>query len=299
MTSDSSAHDWPTEVAAAAVPEAEVVGAVQTAAGATTLPATITNAALLAASGDDESQWAVPGCTPSREETRLDDISGCMLGDVDSERTIALIGDSGAAMWHGAFDLIGQRNGWKVLVLTKNNCGPAAVTYYQYQLERAFTECDDWQKWRMEVLQKEQPEVVVLAGWYGGNLGPDREVTPEVWRDGLAKTASQLPTATRVVMLGNAPHPEENPSECVALNSTDLSRCSMPAAAVLPNQTGWSTAAEAVGGTYIDVNPWFCTDVCPAVVGDHLVYAGEHHITNEYAEYLSGSIENHIVTALA
>ena len=100
-------------------------------------------------------------------------------------------------------------------------------------------------------------------------------------------------------MLGNQPHPEGMPSECVVSNPTSLTQCAAPADQVLPDQTGWSTAAEAVGGTYIDVDPWFCAGTCPAIVGDQIVYAGKYHITIRYGQYLSGAIEDVMAPALA
>src|SRR5690349_13482579 len=115
---------------APAVPRAEVRKAVQAGAELKDLPANITPDELLAASGDYAEQWSIEGCEPELAQTRLDDIGPCTLGDPAGERTMVLIGDSAASMWHGALDLIGQRNGWRVLALTKSNCGPAALTYY-------------------------------------------------------------------------------------------------------------------------------------------------------------------------
>ena len=50
--------------------------------------------------------------------------------------------------------------------------------------------------------------------------------------------------------------------------------------------------------TYVDVDPWFCTEVCPAVIADQLVYSGKYHLTAEYARYLSGPIEEMMAPAL-
>ncbi|MGE2833556.1 SGNH hydrolase domain-containing protein [Mycobacterium sp. SMC-4] len=283
----------------AAVAQAEVLNAVQVAAGLRDLPPNITNDELLAASGDYSDQWSIEGCEPALEQSRLDDIGPCTLGDTAGERTMVMIGDSAASMWHKAFDLIGKRTGWRVIALTKSNCGPASLTYYQWQLERAYTECDDWQDWRMEVIGQEKAEIVVMAGWYdGGNQGPGTETTPEIWRDGLVKTMRELPAGTKTFMLGNIPRPSESPSECVANNPTDLTRCAVPAADAVATTAGWTDAAELTGQTFINVDPWFCTEVCPAVIADQLVYSGRYHVTSQYAQYLSGSIEEIMAPAL-
>ncbi|MCS3879378.1 hypothetical protein M2359_003007 [Gordonia amarae] len=273
------------------VTEADVLKAVTAATTLKDLPTKVRKSDLVAASGDDQKAWALPRCTPTIEQTKLDDLGPCTLGDLKSEREIFVVGDSAAAMWYGAFDLIGKRKAWKVVMLTKNNCGPATLTYYQWQRGRTFTECTEWQKWRAGVIEREQPGIVVLAGWYGGNLGPGKKETPQVWRDGLVKTATQFPKNTKVVMLGNTPHPATPPAECVASNPSNLVECASDPEQAVPDQTGWSRAAKDVGGTFIDVTPWFCADSCPAIIGDQIVYAGKNHITQKYGRYVSGSIE--------
>ena len=283
----------------AAVSQAEVLKAVQAAATLRDLPTTITTDELLAASGDYTEYWTIDGCAPAVSESELEDIGPCTLGDTDGERTMVVIGDSGASMWYQGFELIGKRNGWRVIVLAKSNCGPAALTYYQYQLGRDYTECDDWQDWRMGIIGQEKAEIVVMAGAYdGGNQGPGRHTTPEIWRDGLVQTIRDLPEGTKVFLLGNPPLHPESPAECVAGNPTDLTRCAVPAAGALPDQTPWAEAAEQTGQTYVDIDPWFCTDVCPAVIADQLVYTGRYHITGQYAQYLSGSLEEVMAPAL-
>lgn len=284
---------------AAAVPQTEVLSAVQAAAALRELPATITTDELLAAGGDYSDQWSIDGCEPALAETKIEDIGACTLGDTTSDRTMVLIGDSAASMWHGAFDLIGKRTGWRVIVLAKSNCGPASLTYYQWQLERPYTECDAWQDWRMQVIGQEKAEIVVMTGWYdGGNQGPDIDTTPQIWRDALVKTIRALPPGVRTYLLGSIPRPAQSPSECVAQNPTDLTACGVPAADALPAQDSWAGAAGDTGQTFVNVDPWFCTDVCPPVIADRLVYSGSYHITDTYARYLSGSIEEVMTPAL-
>ena len=282
-----------------AVPQAEVLAAVAAAAGLRDLPATITAEELLAASGDYAEQWSLQDCDPTLQQSRLDDLGPCTLGDTTSARTMVLLGDSAASMWHSAFDLIGERAGWRVIVLAKSNCGPAALTYYQWQLERPYTECDDWQDWRMDVIDQQKAEIVVMTGFFdGGNQGPDKDTTPEIWRDALVQTIRELPVGTRTFTIGNIARPSQSPSECVADNPSDLTRCAEPAVDVLPAQDPWAQAAELTGQTYINIDPWFCTDVCPAVIAERLVYSGKYHVTRQYAEYLSGSMAEVMAPAL-
>jgi hypothetical protein len=96
---------------------------------------------------------------------------------------MVVIGDSNAFMWYQGLDFIGKRQNWRIVVLGKDNCGPATMTYYQWQLKRDLTECNTWQKWRMDQVRTLNPEVVLLSGWYDGDrgiAGPDRPFTPDM-----------------------------------------------------------------------------------------------------------------------
>ena len=50
---------------------------------------------------------------------------------------------------------------------------------------------------------------------------------------------------------------------------------------------GAFTAATRAGATVIDPTPWLCSDRCPLVVGDLLVYRDTNHMTTAYAQSLA------------
>ena len=49
--------------------------------------------------------------------------------------------------------------------------------------------------------------------------------------------------------------------------------------------------ARANGVTVIEPIPWFCTDVCPVVVGNILVWKDNSHLTTKYAALLTPLLE--------
>ena len=56
-----------------------------------------------------------------------------------------------------------------------------------------------------------------------------------------------------------------------------------------------AAAAAAGGVTVVDTTPWFCTPaVCPAVVGNLLVWRDNSHITNPYARMLTPLLARHL-----
>jgi hypothetical protein len=270
--------------------EAQVLAAVKEAQTDTTLPASISPDQLTKIANGDISLWGIDGCNPRYETSSLDDITPCTVGTPTGAHTMVVIGDSNALMWAKGLDLIGKRQGWRIVVLGKDNCGPAALTYYQYQLGRDLTECDTWQKWRMDQINTIKPAAVLLIGWYGANTGPNRPLTPEIWRDALIKTIEEISPGIKTALLANTPHVTVNPGDCLAKHLTDISKCAEEASAVVPTDANNAIeqAAAATKSDYVDVTPWFCDTTCPAAIAGYAPYAGKYHITHDYAMYLSG-----------
>ena len=285
----------------APVPLDAVLAAVKTAQTATQLPTSVTPAILSKVQRSDISLWGMADCNPEYGTTSLDDLEPCTVGDPDGAKTLVVIGDSQALQWSGSLDWVGKRNGWKVVVLGKDNCGPATLTYYQYQLKRDFTECDEWQKWRMAQIAELKPAAVLMIGWYGGNTGPDRPFGPDIWRDALIATVKQLPPGVKAALLTNQPHITLNPGDCLARNTNDIQKCNEPASAVIDAEgtAAFRAAADATQSTLIDVTPWFCGDQsCPVVVDPNVVYSGKYHITHDYGHFLSGVVSDALQPAM-
>jgi hypothetical protein len=271
--------------------EVQVLAAVKEAETATTLPSWITPDQLVKTAEDDWSLWVLPGCDPKYETTSLQDISPCTVGALNGAHTMVVIGDSNAFMWYGGLDFLGKRHNWRIVVLGKDNCGPAAMTYYQWQLKRDLTECDIWQTWRMDQIARIKPEVVLLSGWYdGGQAGPDRPLTPENWRDGLIKTINEMPPGTKTVLLGNIPHISKSPGECLAEHTAEISKCAEKVSDIVQvdSNRAIEQSAAATHSLYVDLTPWFCNQMCPLVIAGIIAYSGIYHITHDYARYLSG-----------
>lgn len=284
--------------------EAQVIAAVKDAEAAKELPAWITPEQLVESAEDDSSLWALPDCNPDYEVSSLADIKPCTVGAGASAHTMVVIGDSNASMWARGLDYVGRRTGWRIVVLAKDNCGPATMTYYQWQLKRDLTECDAWQQWRMDQIKALKPDVVVLSGWYDGDkgiAGPERTFTPEMWRDALVATVQQLPPGIKTVLLGDIPHITKPAGECLARNSDNISRCAQKASDVVPAYANDALrdAAAATGALYVDVTRWFCGQTCPVVIAGVVAYAGIYHTTHDYARYLSGVLEGALRPAMA
>jgi hypothetical protein len=82
--------------------------------------------------------------------------------------------------------------------------------------------------------------------------------------------------------------------DCLAGHPDDIQKCSLDRADprnrldnMIQRKTE-SDAAESAGATIMDPTDWFCTaTVCPAVIGNIVVYSDASHTTATYASWLA------------
>ena len=91
----------------------------------------------------------------------------CLFGDPDATTTVVLMGDSHAAQWFPAFDVLGRERHWRLVSLTKSGCPPAEVTIWMGTFERAYSECDAWRDAVFNRIADLQPDLVVVSMTYG------------------------------------------------------------------------------------------------------------------------------------
>jgi peptidoglycan/LPS O-acetylase OafA/YrhL len=227
------------------------------------------------------------GCVRSWREVGQ---AECASGDVESPTTVALVGDSHAAMWSPAFEPLAQQRHWRLETLGKVTCPLMDLPITSPYLGREFTECEQWRSDILSRLQNERPQLIVLSmsRRYGADFGftsYDR-----AWTDGLSRLVARLKsTGAAVVVLGPIPDPRTTVPTCVSAHLDDAQACSPPRSDAV-NDAGIAAEAAATtasGGQYQDITTLFCTaDRCPVIVGNSLVYRDDNHVTIEYAQVL-------------
>jgi peptidoglycan/LPS O-acetylase OafA/YrhL len=215
----------------------------------------------------------------------------CASGDPSSATTVALVGDSHAAMWNPAFDPLAQQRHWRLETMGKVTCPLLDLPITSPYLGRTYTECEQWRGEILSRLQAERPRLIVLS--MSRRYTADYGFTPysPQWLDSLTRMVTQLrATGATVLVLGPIPDPQSTVPTCVSAHLEDASACSQPTSAAV-NQAGVKaeqTATSAAGGQYADLTALFCTaDRCPVIVGNQLVYRDDNHVTVEYAQALA------------
>ncbi len=222
----------------------------------------------------------------------------CATGDTASTTTVALVGDSNAAMWKPAFEQIAARRHWRLEMLAKGACplmSLPSINPMHRQFEQ-YSHCEQWRGQIIDRLQAEHPRLVVLSMYRGYDAGgEDRPLGftsyDPAWLDSLTRLVHQLRgIGAQVLVLGPIPDPRKVVPICLSGHLDDPTACSSPRSTVV-NQLGIAaeiTATKSAGGQYADVTNLFCTvDRCPVIVGNTLVYLDWGHLTFEYSRVLA------------
>jgi hypothetical protein len=237
---------------------------------------------------DDRSRAFRDGCLVPFAALRS---PRCVYGRHRSQKTVVLFGDSHALQYFPALLRIAHDRGWRLVHLTKSGCPPAAARLrYQPTYERYNVACVKWRENTIRRIAQERPFLVVAGGathyhvYDGGWLG--RGDSDRVLAAGYVQTLRRLVAlAPRVVVIRDSPRPPLDVARCVVRHMDSLRRCAFRRPARLTRPDTISRAVDSVAGVeQIDPLPVLCPQhLCPAVIGDVLVWRNEAHLTATYA----------------
>ena len=220
----------------------------------------------------------------------------CATGDTASTTTVAVVGDSHAAIWNPAFQQAAADRHWRLETLAKAACPlmDLRVTNSFRPLVELLEHCEQWRAEIMARLRAEHPRLVVVSAFRG--YGADESMTgfnayDPAWIDGLTRLVQQLRSiGAKVLVLGPVPDPHFDVPTCLSAHLDDVTAC-LPRRSTAVNEPGIaaeSAATKAGGGQYADVTELFCTaDRCPVIVGNTLIYVDSSHLTFEYSRLLA------------
>jgi peptidoglycan/LPS O-acetylase OafA/YrhL len=222
-----------------------------------------------------------------------DQINPCVYGDRGSDTTVVLFGDSHAGHWFDALNWISHQRYWRLVVITKEGCTPAEVTYR----DDAKSLCARWREKAMARIASLHPAVVVVA-WarWMEPLATQKAGIPTgyggPWQDGVAAIFQFLrSSAGQVVFISDTPYLPQSAPDCVAGHLSDVRPCSIKRAqaVILPAiKSAEIRIAKQKQIKSVDPTSWFCTPkVCPVIVGNILVYHDKSHMTTEWSRFIA------------
>jgi hypothetical protein len=223
----------------------------------------------------------------------------CAMADTTSPTTVALVGDSHAAMWTPALEQIASQRHWRLEMLAKGACPllDLPITNPLSRLAELFQHCAQWRAEIVSRLEIERPRLIVLSLWRGYGTAEalsGYRAFDTAWIDSLTRLVQRLrATGAQVLVLGPIPNPRFQVPVCLSGYIDNVQACT-PARSNAVNESGIAAEAAATkagGGQYVTTTDLFCTaERCPVIVGNTLVYFDQNHMTLGYARLLAPAI---------
>jgi SGNH domain (fused to AT3 domains) len=235
----------------------------------------------LGASRADDDPLLADGCGLSLGGTKP---PTCIYGDRDGAITVALVGDSHAAHWFPALEVVAKQHGWRLVPFTKFSCVFVDLPIWSPNLNREYTECEAWRENVVDRLVKLKPDLVIISSnrWLPAIANRDNE--PERQGAALARLIERIPGT--VALLVDTPRSDVDVPACLAKHPDAIERCTTSRTAAF----GWrhlrreTEAARLTGATLVDMSDFVCPgDPCPPIIGNTLVYRDHHHLTATFA----------------
>jgi peptidoglycan/LPS O-acetylase OafA/YrhL len=238
-------------------------------------------------------------CLQPRESTTVEP---CTFGDTSSKETVVVLGDSHAMQWMPALDRYGQRAGYRVLTMYKAECPVPDVTVWSPSRSRPgsrelYPECAQWHDDAMRHIRKLAPAAVVIA-YHQANISRRGSGSVPEWLAGLRRSLADLErSGAAIVQIGTNPTLVEDPGLCLSRPGADPARC-VGGYRDRNRVVAELRLVQAMGGTAIDIAPWFCLNTrCPAIVGHWIAYANDGHLSAQYVRVLRPLIADRLRSA--
>lgn len=204
----------------------------------------------------------------------------CEYGDITSKQTIVLYGDSHAAQWFPALDLIGKKRGIKIVSLTKSAC-PSAEVIKELSSQYDVADCQAFRDSSIARIQKVKPLAVILAGMQPFTAPYSDESAKSWWLKGERVAFNRIKGATAFpIYLTDTPLPRVDIPDCLVAGRGEACDTSRPV-----------DAEVAAGLIPINPTPWLCTEKCPAIVDGIIAYRDHSHLSVAMSKHLAKELE--------
>lgn len=243
--------------------------------------------------------YAKPRCYTLTSESEL---VSCEYGNLESSKTIAVIGDSHALHWMPALQLLAESQSIKLVLLSKSACAVGLLHILNRDKQVDYS-CYEWNVHLREALLHIKPDIIIssqstrhVAAGVKNNLESKTKL-----RDALAAFYSDLiANGSVVVAIRDTPWMQRDIPECMSVERREILDCSTLREDALVDYDPVVMAARSVSGVHLfDFTGALCEDsICPAVIGNVLVYRDRHHLTATFARTLAPALEATLVPLL-
>lgn len=236
---------------------------------------------------------------------------GCWSGEPFDEKPtctygkgrtkVALVGNSHAGHWLPALQQMADAKGWTITTYLVSRCNPTDAML-KFDADVKSIGCHEYGKWVQEQTGRGQYDLIITSERQsvpvvGESFKSTEKAAIDGYRSYLASWADQ---ATPIIVIRDTPYPGntlKNIPDCVSVAKDANAECS-------GTRESWhwmdplASAAEEMkrrNVRVLDPTEYFCpSDVCPAVIGETVVYFDASHITATYARSLAPALSKDI-----
>lgn len=255
----------------------------------------------LANAADDIPDMYADGCHAAPEEDRL---LKCTYGNPGSKFVVALVGDSHAAQWQPALEMIAIDRGWRLDTYTKSGCFFGDVDVWYETVNRPYASCSAWNDLVIHAFEVAPPDLIITStsGSYSvampdGSRITDAAAAPYLVQ-GMARTWSRLAELSTLAVVLDTPRPNLDVPLCLAENPDKAQLCAVSRQAAEAD-SGAAIQRAAAGLSSPDLVADLSADICPGasctpVIGSVLVWRDTNHLTATYVRSLAPALEKQI-----
>nr|WP_161927729.1 acyltransferase family protein [Gordonia crocea] len=213
-----------------------------------------------------------------------------VYGDKKAKRTIALAGGSHAEMWITAMNILGKQYGFKVKTYLKMGCALTTERVPKKSgTDNPYPECYDWGQRVVKAIIADRPDAVMTT-----STRP-RDRQPGDWMPDAYKPifTAFMDAGIPVIGMRDTPWPRDRHGEgfvtpqCLSQGGDAISCGTVRASALMPDDPSIPFAQAHPLFHRIDMTAGVCEPViCPAIVGNIVVYKDYHHLSATYVRSL-------------
>ncbi|MBX3721520.1 MAG: acyltransferase [Turneriella sp.] len=214
-------------------------------------------------------------------------IRQCEFGVRNGPKTIILAGDSHAMQFGTAIEKVAKLHGWRFVMMVKPACPFGDFSVYTEGYERG--EC--WH-FRKEVLRRTleiKPDLLLVASARAGLFGQISAAEKQIagFKSYLQK---YVDAGIRMGIIRDNPALRISAPGCVLSYGKDHKLCNSDRKLVIDNLKDYLVTVSAMlpETHLVDLTHLYCNkEICPAVIGNILVYRDSHHITDAYGKTMA------------
>ncbi len=219
------------------------------------------------------------------------------------QRRIVVVGDSHAQQLAGALVPIADRHGWQLTVIARGACPFSTAS----EVVADEADCLAWGEAAAAEIADLRPDAVVTLASRDVRVGLTERTPPGF----VARWQQLARLSIPVLAIRDNPRFDRSMPDCVQSlwaqsswvqrpGGEDAPPCGVERAAVYAAEPPWTHVPDVPPNVrFLDIADRVCGPaLCPAVIGNVLVYLDDNHLTASYSTSMAPLVEGDVVAAL-